>query len=579
MEPHGDPPDVEHMARMIPPTPAPETNASERRAYDSLRSGLPDTWTVIHGQRFLIPPKPGAPAREGELDFLVLDPERAVLGLEVKGGRVHRDASGWASVDRTDQRKEIRDPVQQVQTAVHEINRYLGDRGFRCRFGWGVVLPDTETPGDMGPELPRILILDRTDFLDVRPAIDRIFAYWGESRLPAPAGAAARTEQRTSPRNGAEDLVAALVERFPPASRLALQFKEENQELLRLTEEQMVVLDNLGAHKRAAIEGAAGTGKTVLALEKARRLATTGAQVLLLCFNRPLAAALRRQAEGFATEKLRVETFHEFCRRAAQCANLPFEPKTGRASATRFWEREAPWRLLEALERTPGERYDAIVVDEGQDFLPDWWPCLDEALKDGCDGTLYAFYDPNQDIYAGGPPAALEVIETRLVHNCRNTTRIAEYAAGLIDVEALVKRGAPEGMPVEVLPCDGDDDIVRQVGDRLRQLIVDEGVEPARIAVVSTRTLKNSPFAGDRRVGDFQLVNLDNTGSWTSRTSSRGATVRQVVFDTLDRFKGLERDVVLLLDLPGGDRAVTAHHRYVAASRAKNLLVVVRPAR
>ena len=431
----------------------------------------------------------------------------------------------------------------------------------------------------MGPDLPRALILDRTDFLDARRAIDRMFACCGRSRRLPPAGQPAETQQRSLSRTGAQALVAALVERFPPASRLAVQFKEENQELLRLTEEQMVVLDSLGAHKRAAIEGAAGTGKTVLALEKARRMANAGAKVLLLCFNRPLAAELRRQAEGLVTERLRVETFHEYCHRMAQRANLPFEPKTGRDRATRFWAQEAPLRLLEALERSPGERYDAIVVDEGQDFLPDWWPCLDEGLKDGREGTLYAFYDPNQDIYDGGPPAALEVIETKLVHNCRNTTRIAEYSAGLIGVRALVRRDAPEGRRVEELTCDSDADVVQLVGDKLRQLIVDEGVETHRISVVSTRTLRNSPFAGGRRAGDFELVNLDESRSWTSRTPLRGNPTRQVVFDTLDRFKGLERDVVILLDLPGGDRAVTAHHRYVAASRAKNLLVVVRPAR
>ena len=570
---------------MIPPSLAPGTPPSERRTYDSLRSELPDTWTVIHGQRFLLPANRGGPAREGELDFLVLDPARGVLGLEVKGGRVQREASGWASVDRNEQRSAIKDPGLQAERAVRAIRGYLeaapgfGGRGFRCRFGWGVVLLDTECPGDMGPDLPRALILDRTDFLDARRAIDRMFACWGRSRRLPPAGQPAETQQRSLSRTGAQALVAALVERFPPASRLAVQFKEENQELLRLTEEQMVVLDSLGAHKRAAIEGAAGTGKTVLALEKARRMANAGAKVLLLCFNRPLAAELRRQAEGLVTERLRVETFHEYCHRMAQRANLPFEPKTGRDRATRFWAQEAPLRLLEALERSPGERYDAIVVDEGQDFRPDWWPCLDEGLKDGREGTLYAFYDPNQDIYDGGPPAALEVIETKLVHNCRNTTRIAEYSAGLIGVRALVRRDAPEGRRVEELTCDSDADVVQLVGDKLRQLIVDEGVETQRISVVSTRTLRNSPFAGGRRAGDFELVNLDESRSWTSRTPLRDNPTRQVVFDTLDRFKGLERDVVILLDLPGGDRAVTAHHRYVAASRAKNLLVVVRPAR
>lgn len=89
-----------------------------------------------------------------------------------------------------------------------------------------------------------------------------------------------------------------------------------------------------------------------------------------------------------------------------------------------------------------------IVVDEGQDFMPDWWPCLDEALKDGREGALYAFYDPNQDIYEGGPPKELEILPHQLIHNCRNTTKIAKYAASLVGDEGVVKPGAPPGMPL-----------------------------------------------------------------------------------------------------------------------------------
>ena len=564
------------MARMIPPSPATETPPSERQLYKRFQLDLPDDWTVIHSQRFLLPAGRRAP-QEGEIDFLVLDPARGALGLEVKGGRVRRGADGWISVDRDDSAHTIKDPGRQASRAVHAIRRYLedargfGGKGFRCRFGWGVVLPNSESPDDMGPDIPQDVILDRRSLYDLRSAVGRMFDFWEERGQPARAGGG---RPSILSRKGAAALVAALVERFPPASRLALQFREEDRVLLRLTDEQMFLLDCLAAHHRAAIEGSAGTGKTVLALEKARRMATTGSRVLLLCFNRPLAADLRRRADGFRAAGLRVETFHEFCRRLARRAELPFEePQTvGNERASLFWGHEAPMRLLEALERLPDERYDAIVVDEGQDFLPDWWPCLNEALRDGCDGTLYAFYDPNQDIFAGGPPAALETIEHRLVHNCRNTTRIAEYAANLLGAKAVSKPDAPQGAPVESIICDSDADLVRRVGARLDRLVTDDQVEPDRIAIISTRTLKNSPFAGEHRAGRFELVNLDYPPNRTSRGSSAG----RVVFDTLHRFKGLERDVVILLDLPGGDRVVTSHHRYVAASRAKHLLVVVR---
>ena len=420
------------MARMIPPVPAPETPGSERRVYDRFQAVLPDAWTVIHSQRFLLPKK--RRAWEGELDFLLLDPSRGAIGLEVKGGRVTRTAAGWFSVDRHDTTHAIKDPGRQASSAVHAIRKYVtgaqgfGGRGFRCGFGWGVVLPDVESPADMGPDLPRDVILDRSDFVHLRDAVDRVFVrHVGHGQPLSKAGA--------------EAFVSTLIERCPPASRLALQFEEENQKLWRLTEEQMTLLDSLAAHPRAAIEGAAGTGKTLLAMEKARRLAITGQRVLLLCFNSPLARDLAAASGG----DFDVETFPWFCRRLAARAGvgfdekLPRDRKLPRGEATRLFADEAPKRLREALARLPDERYDAIVVDEAQDFLPQWWPCLDEALRCGRQSILYAFYDPNQDIHGGGPPAFLEVIEHRLVHNCRNSTRIAGYVAGLVGAKPQVR--------------------------------------------------------------------------------------------------------------------------------------------
>ena len=102
------------MARMIPPVPALETPDSERHVYERFQSVLPDSWTVIHSQRFLLPRRGGKREervdREGELDFLVLDPLRGALGLEVKGGGVRRTADGWRSTDRHGEERVIKDP-------------------------------------------------------------------------------------------------------------------------------------------------------------------------------------------------------------------------------------------------------------------------------------------------------------------------------------------------------------------------------------------------------------------------------------------------------------------------------------
>ena len=154
------------------------------------------------------------------------------------------------------------------------------------------MFPDTVVEGDLGPDIPRPVILDSDDLADMQSSVERIFDY--------------RRLNRPLPESAARAFVDALHERFPPASTLAFLFRFEDEEFLRLTDEQLTLLDSLAAHKRAAIEGAAGTGKTVLAMEKARRLATTGDRVLLLCFNIPLAIHLRRQAQagGFTVENI-----------------------------------------------------------------------------------------------------------------------------------------------------------------------------------------------------------------------------------------------------------------------------------
>ena len=542
------------MASMIPRVLDPGTPNSERRMYKLFRDELPSAWKVVHGQRFLLPAKHRT--QEGELDFLLLDPARGALGLEVKGGRVERHAHGWVAIDCHGVQHNIKDPGKQACAAVHAIRKYLekdpdfGGKDYCCRFEWGVVLPDVESPPDMGPDLPRDIVLDSRDLVDPARAVDRMFRYWA----PDP--------KRALSREIAEAFVSILRERHPPASCLALQFREQRAQLLRLTERQKDMLDSLAEHPRAAIKGAAGTGKTVLAMEKARRMALTGKRVLLLCFNKPLAAHLAREADGAFT----VGTFHDFCGRLALRAKLPFTPpKGGDKAAPRFYDEEAAMLLLEALEQLPDERYDAIVVDEGQDFLPDWWPCIDAALKDGNEGTLYAFYDPNQNLFGGGPPEALKVLPFRLSHNCRNTTRIAEYAARLVGDEAIVKPGAPRGAKVEEIICRSDAEVVQKVGERIQQLVDKGRIGPDRIAIISTRTRKRSPFAEHRGAGRFELRNLDDSGS--------GST-GPVVFDTLHRCKGLEWDVVILLDLPS--ESITPRHCYAAASRARHLLIVVR---
>src|SRR5208282_5868823 len=106
--------------------------------------------------------------------------------------------------------------------------------------------------------------------------------------------------------------------------------------------------------------GGAGTGKTVLALEAARRLATPGRRVLFVCFNKALAAHVREVLEPEAGDGIEATTFHDLCRQAAVALGRPFEPPPGSGDdVRRFWDEQAPTALLDALEAGKAPRFDA----------------------------------------------------------------------------------------------------------------------------------------------------------------------------------------------------------------------------
>jgi superfamily I DNA and RNA helicase len=130
--------------------------------------------------------------------------------------------------------------------------------------------------------------------------------------------------------------------------------------LLQVTNDQIRAFAMTRKTPRAVVFGGAGTGKTVLACEKARQLTDEGNTVLLTCFNEFLA---RRLSADKSLEHVTIATFHSLCISTARSAGL--EVPTSPESKWRI--SDAPILLMEGAEAT-GLNFDAVVVDEGQDF-------------------------------------------------------------------------------------------------------------------------------------------------------------------------------------------------------------------
>lgn len=547
------------MPRLFPTTPDPDCAPSEKKTFSAFAQHLPKQWLVFHARRLVVPSPEGHTLHECEVDFIVVDPARGILVLEAKGGEIRREEFGWTSTDRHGVAHEIRDPVEQAQTGARELSRLLRQSNIHLRCGWGVVFPDVEVRGSLGADLPRALVVDERELNDASSALDRIFDQNATHATPLSSA-----------------LVSAIVDTLAPSLRLipllTSQIDAANRELTRMTEEQMEVLDTLGEIPRLAVKGCAGSGKTMIAIERARRRALAGDRVLFLCYNTLLAQYLElrvsfplplgegpgvRAGARESAPLFTVSTFHNFAKQTAKQAGLPFE-----GSSKDFWETEAPDILLQSLEKLPGVRYDTVVVDEAQDFRECWWIPVEKLLA-GAESTLWAFYDPNQNLFHGSIAELLKLQTATLSRNCRNTARIGEHAFAYVGETPKFRGDPPEGAPVEVIRCAGEAEMKEAVRRALHRLVVEEKIPAERVLVMTPHRSDNSPIRISGKIGAFTIVDYPAT-----------ARAGEIAFSTLQRFKGLEADAIILCEVDRSSHACTDKHLYVAASRARHILIV-----
>ncbi len=542
------------------PTPLPESvlrdaaRDAERKVYEALARLLGPDHAVFYSVAWLTRAT-GHAARDGEADFVIAHSDLGVLVLEVKGGQIgHDQATGeWHSTDRHDHCHPIRDPFAQATSSHHALEAKLKEhpviRRFYVRIGHGVVFPDSANPHrQLTPNAEPAITVFAEDLDHIDACVRRMFDYWagsmGKALAPAPGFVQAVTD--------------LLAPRFELPRSLGAAIKGDDRELLRLTEDQFRVLDILSRQRRVAVSGGAGTGKTMLALEKARRLAAEGLEVLLTCYNTPLASYLR-QAAG-PCERLTIANCHALCCEMARLAGNPFPDTSLTDAPPSFFERTLPEALLAALDTLP-LRFDAIVVDEGQDFLDAWWNPLLLSLADLDGGIVYVFHDDNQNLYRRPNAFPARMVEISLRDNLRNTRRISALTEHFYQGPPMRALG-PEGQDVERIVVRDASEVERAVSRVLHRLIRENGIAPADIAVLMGSTRAGALRRG-KRIGAFET------------TEDQAAEPLKVLLESIRRFKGLERPVVVLTAIDDLHADEEQALLYVGLSRARVHLIIV----
>ncbi len=393
------------------------------------------------------------------------------------------------------------------------------------------------------PGCRREIIIDATAFNDIGAALDGVFSFW-QRKYPMLPGLEKQDEQAA---------MEILNPAFNIVRKLSWDIRDEKVVFLRLTDEQKRLIEFMGDRERAYICGRAGSGKTVLAIEKARREAGLGRKTLYLCFNDPLATYAARELEGTGAEAC---TFHHYIRLKVEEAGLTW-PRKGEADAE-FFRTGALDLFLEA-QATVDVCCQSLVIDEGQDFKDEWWIVVDAITEGG--GARTVFFDRDQKVYGECARCLAEEECFFLDRNCRSTAAINSFARKLIGDDPAPGE-VVEGEPPTVERFDDPTKQVGRVQQLLHQLVVGEGLKEHQVAVLGTHRKRNSCLAGEGRLGNFRVIKLGDEPGF-----------HRIVYSTIHRFKGLEADVVILVDVDLN--SIDPHLYYVGATRAKHRLFVL----
>jgi len=428
----------------------------------------------------------------------------------------------------------------------------------RVLMGHAVIFPDLQDVKTLaGPERPASIMGSNAMLQNASVWLDNAFEYWSKDN----------TSWQPLGTKGMAVVKSVFCQRVVVNMPLALTIEREYQRQIELTERQGRILRSLQHRHRASIAGGAGTGKTLIALQHAKSKALQGLKTLLVCYNRALADFLKRQAEGIPN--LHAMNFHQLCDwriknvSASSGKDLMGEAQNSYPGRSHF-DVQMPFALARSTE-LDDFRYQAIVVDEGQDFGDEYWMPIEMLLTDEVDSPLFIFFDPNQSVYRMSSNFPIQEAPFYLTENCRNTRHIHEiayqyYSGDVVDPPDL------DGVPPQLIEVTGLDQQAKKIRALISDLISKEKVSSQDIVILVFCEQKDAYYKALQRLGN------PVGASWSFEILWKQSTV---LVDTAKRFKGLEAGVVVLWGLEQANCESDRELLYVSLSRARSRLFLI----
>lgn len=469
--------------------------------------------------------------KSGELDFVLLSCE-GLFVLEVKGGRVSRGEDGiWNFTDRFGfVHRKSEGPFDQAKSGMYSlINNLSGQFGKDLKrimaYGYGVVFPDIVFRIDT-VEWPAEIVLDSPNMNQqgVERYLARLTKFWTSGKSDSYAASNSLLKEIADFLRPAFDVV--------PSLRAIAGDLEAKQEFL--TREQYERLDIIEANPRIIINGAAGTGKTFLAAEIARRESASGHKAAFVCSGSVLSAYLRSKI----AENVPILTVKQLASQSGSCMR---------------------------------GRFDVLVVDEAQDFLDlEHLSILDRLLQGGLEnGVWRIFLDPNEQSRLLGvlDKEAIDLlksfgaVDASLSRNCRNTTEIALQTRLLTGADIGISI-AGHGPPVQFSYYETESDGVLQLSGFIRKLI-SEDIAANEITILSTLDFEHS-------IAHLLPLGILNGISIINARNASEFRCGKISFSTIGDFKGMENQFIAVVDLTSAGKSdESIAQLYVAMTRAR----------
>jgi hypothetical protein len=514
---------------------------SERKVYAAIASALPPGWTAWHSLKLR-----NLAGEFAEGDFIIADPERGILILEVKGGIVVKQSGQWLQNGRPMKMG----PLEQA----HRVRKFLLEK-FKEKgivspaIGVAVVFSDTccdDQPTQADLE-GRVLGSRELSYLE------KILPEFLDKALPVGF--------RQIPSPGCIDFLYELwCESWPLKMTLSMQVSRDLSDRVMLDEAQFTALQAVLENDIVVVRGGAGTGKTILAGELARKEAEAGRRVLVLTYTEALGMELAKRLNGGKSGLVTVSSIGRFALKRLREAGFD-EPESYEPA---FWEKVTK-RAAESRSLWKGCGWDTVIVDEAQDLGKHEWNIATRCARKP--PRIWCFADEGQAFWADRKiPQTIR--KNGVLYNLAKAYRcppgvqaLAEaYLGKELDVEAI-DADKQKGI-ISIRACE-EGKVHRTVEEEVRKLIAD-GFKPGEIAIVSLRGLL---FAGS-------IVHRKKISGHEVAMATGGDIGEHIVCDTFLRYKGLERPAIIVTDLQHEAERYPIRMN-IAVSRAYGVLRIV----